>query len=359
MVDSAVRKSKPAAKKIQSLRGCIPDVSPLQAEALRGFFAASRHWLLGDGGVLQFTPGQPSAEGETFGVDAEGTRLQLRLESDAAMQPAPSSLHWSDYQGRARLLAWSLAHETSLMRLSEVLGVSLLPIEQDSAQEGVADEAVWLAFATGDDHRVGAAPLRGALRLPVGWLARLQARAEPVYDDDPLPPLGSLHGLPVPILLGFDGPTLAPADWQRLRPGDVVVIGSGMPPVHARASRYTWPLAAGPDGWRITAAAQTLSFPSEQSMMNDESRDDDAGAAGEPGSSDAIARNLPVQLAFDIGRTEVSLGELAALQPGYVFPLPAHLEGANVTIRANGRAAGRGEVVAVGSTLGVRLLSWD
>ena len=94
-------------------------------------------------------------------------------------------------------------------------------------------------------------------------------------------------------------------------------------------------------------------------MMNDESRDDDAGVAGEPGSSDAIARNLPVQLAFDIGRTEVSLGELAALQPGYVFPLPAHLEGANVTIRANGRAAGRGEVVAVGSTLGVRLLSWD
>ena len=34
-------------------------------------------------------------------------------------------------------------------------------------------------------------------------------------------------------------------------------------------------------------------------------------------------------------------------------------EGANVTIRANGRVAGQGELVAVGDTLGVRLLSWS
>ena len=74
---------------------------------------------------------------------------------------------------------------------------------------------------------------------------------------------------------------------------------------------------------------------------------------------DAGARKLPVKIEFEIGRLEMSVGELSALQPGYVFALPAHLEGANVTIRANGRAAGRGEVVAVGDTLGVRLLSWS
>ena len=53
------------------------------------------------------------------------------------------------------------------------------------------------------------------------------------------------------------------------------------------------------------------------------------------------------------------LSDIAGLQPGYVFALPAHLEGANVTIRANGRVAGQGELVAVGDTLGVRLLSWS
>ena len=41
-----------------------------------------------------------------------------------------------------------------------------------------------------------------------------------------------------------------------------------------------------------------------------------------------------------------------------MFPVPAQLEGANVTIRANGEAVGQGELVSVGDTLGVRLLGW-
>ena len=82
--------------------------------------------------------------------------------------------------------------------------------------------------------------------------------------------------------------------------------------------------------------------------------DESAATAGED-----PARSLPVRVEFEIGQVELSLGELADLQPGYVFALPAHLEGANVVIRANGRASGRGEVVAVGDTLGVRLLSWS
>lgn len=95
--------------------------------------------------------------------------------------------------------------------------------------------------------------------------------------------------------------------------------------------------------------------------MNDESPNDAPGAdtGADAAGGEAIARNLPVQLAFDVGRVEVSIGDLAALQPGYVFALPAQLQGANVTIRANGRIAGRGEVVAVGDTLGVRLLAWE
>lgn len=360
MADNAVRKLKPAARKIHSLRDRIPAVPPARAEALRTFFAAPRRWLLGDGGALRFVPGAAAVEGEAFCIDAEGTRLQLRLETDAAVPPAASGLHWSDYQGRARLLAWSLAHETSLMRLSEVLGVSLLPLEQGDRQaEDPQDDAIWLAFASEHDRDARVVPLRGALRAPVAWVARLQSRAEPIYEDDPLPPLGVLQALPVPVLLGFDGPRLDPADWQRLRPGDVVVIGNGrVPPMQARAPHCLWPLAAAPDGWRIASAAQALPFPLEHSTMNDESPNGTGGSA-EPDNGEAIARTLPVQLAFDIGRVEINIGDLAALQPGYVFALSANLEGANVTIRANGRAAGRGEVVAVGNTLGVRLLSWD
>src|SRR3546814_2588586 len=125
---------------------------------------------------------------------------------------------------------------------------------------------------------------------------------------------------------------------------------------------YTTLFRSAPDGWRIAAAAQPLPSPTEPSMTNDETPNDAEGAqdaGAEAGSGDALVRNLPVQLAFDIGRLEVSVGDLASLQPGYVFALPAQLQGANVTIRANGRTAGRGEVVAMGDTIGVRLLAWE
>jgi len=87
---------------------------------------------------------------------------------------------------------------------------------------------------------------------------------------------------------------------------------------------------------------------------NDTPQNDDANAAAED-----PAGRLPVEVEFEVGKLELRLGEIAALQPGYVFALPVHLEGANVTIRANGRVAGQGELVAVGDTLGVRLLSWS
>ena len=81
--------------------------------------------------------------------------------------------------------------------------------------------------------------------------------------------------------------------------------------------------------------------------------EDTAAAVEDP------AGRLPVDVEFEVGKVELKLSDIAALQPGYVFALPTHLEGANVTIRANGRVAGQGELVAVGDTLGVRLLSWS
>ncbi|HEY9541911.1 MAG TPA: hypothetical protein VIR05_09795, partial [Luteimonas sp.] len=105
MPDSAVRKPEQAAKKpapeksaemqpagkkpverskphARDLRGSIPEVAPAQAEALRGLFAAHRKWPLGDGVALRFVPGAAPAPDETFSVDAQGTRLRLRLDAD-------------------------------------------------------------------------------------------------------------------------------------------------------------------------------------------------------------------------------------------------------------------------------------
>src|SRR3546814_13574705 len=96
------------------------------------------------------------------------------------------------------------------MRLSEVLGTSLVP--QEPADDEIADDdAVWLAFATDGAAETVVAPLRGAMRFPVDWLSRLRDRAEHVYVDDPLPRPGAMRALPVPVPVGFEGQRLAHA----------------------------------------------------------------------------------------------------------------------------------------------------
>ena len=67
---------------------------------------------------------------------------------------------------------------------------------------------------------------------------------------------------------------------------------------------------------------------------------------------------LPVQLLFEIGQIASSVGQLRTLGAGFTFELPA-LPDRLVTIRANGRAIGQGEIVDLGDKLGVRVTHWE
>ena len=366
------RRATPAVAKApaaQPLRGRIPALAPAHAQALRGFFSAPHTWLLADHGLMHFSPGRATAPAETFELDAEGTRVGLRLQATAVA--IGDGLHWSDFDGPSRILAWSLAHEPQLMRLSEALGVALAPLLEPGDGQAQAEATAWLDFLVEDDSSADdpdaarrAPSLQGTLRLPVAWFERLLARAEPPFADDPPPPLGRWRGLPAGVSIGFEVPPLSAADWGALAPGSVFVAGHGgrRPAFYARACGRTWPLAPVAGGWRIDGPAQhlprtqeTAAMSENQSSPGDAGRDGDAPAPADP---DAATRALPVQVAFEIGRQEMPIGRLAELQPGYVFPVPSQLEGANVTIRANGEAVGQGELVSVGDTLGVRLLSW-
>src|SRR3546814_17434987 len=104
------------------------------------------------------------------------------------------------------------------MRLSEVLGTSLVP--QEPADDEIADDdAVWLAFATAGAAEPVVAPLRGAMRFPVDWLSRLRDRAEPVYEDDPRPRPDRLRDLRVRVQVGFEGASRATARRPGLAAG--------------------------------------------------------------------------------------------------------------------------------------------
>lgn len=73
--------------------------------------------------------------------------------------------------------------------------------------------------------------------------------------------------------------------------------------------------------------------------------------------TDAAAA-LPVTLAVEVARVSLTLGELARLEPGSAFPLPAPRDG-RVVLRLGERPVARGQLVEIEGALGVRLESLE
>lgn len=79
-----------------------------------------------------------------------------------------------------------------------------------------------------------------------------------------------------------------------------------------------------------------------------------AGADAAPAISEALLRELPVQIACEIGRITLSAREVLELRPGAVVPVGRPLAGP-VDLTAGGRIIARGELVDVEGEIGVRV----
>jgi len=78
--------------------------------------------------------------------------------------------------------------------------------------------------------------------------------------------------------------------------------------------------------------------------------------SGPAGLHDPDLDDLPVRLVFEVGRVQLSLGELQRLAPGALVPLARPVD-EPLDIMANGRRLGRGTLVQIGESLGVRIVS--
>lgn len=79
-----------------------------------------------------------------------------------------------------------------------------------------------------------------------------------------------------------------------------------------------------------------------------------AAAAAAGGADLGRLQNVPVELAIEIGRTRMTIGEALALGPGSVVTV-GRLAGDPVDLLVNGRVIARGEVVAIDEELGLRI----
>ena len=69
--------------------------------------------------------------------------------------------------------------------------------------------------------------------------------------------------------------------------------------------------------------------------------------------------DVELAVSFDMGELACPLAELTAIQPGHVFDLERPIESALVRIRIGGRLVGRGQLVAIGEKLGVRIVEFN
>jgi type III secretion protein Q len=160
--------------------------------------------------------------------------------------------------------------------------------------------------------------------------------------------------LPVPVSLRFAAATLTLGDVRDLSPGDVVIVdehgGADGTAVAVIAEQFVAPIQLNSAGGVLTAyPTRGCGSPWEWSM-NNESEPPRRSAPDASGLDD-----LPLRIVFEVGRLELSLGDLRQMAPGTVLPLARPFDEA-LDIVANGRRIGRGEIVRIGDSLGVRVI---
>jgi flagellar motor switch/type III secretory pathway protein FliN len=75
----------------------------------------------------------------------------------------------------------------------------------------------------------------------------------------------------------------------------------------------------------------------------------------EPASFESISvADIPIKITLEVSRFEVSLNELSHMEPGY--KLPIEINPRIVHLTSSGKAIGKGEMIEIGDTIGVKIL---
>ena len=331
----------------QSVRRRLRQLAPEAARALRDLFH-NREYVTLEGTpntTWRFGPAETLSPPAAI-LDGVHEKLSLIVTNDGWVERL-GEREWWDFTGESRLLAWALAHTGLLEGLGRILREPLMPSALIDGVPVEAETNVALQFSasTGDGRQT-----TGCVSLSPAMVARLASFAG-WHRCVPKP--GPWLRLPGRLRLELPGISFPLGVLRASEMGDVLILGDRticwrslqvvLTGSRAEERLHAW--SATYDGRNLIAGANPPNSTVELIMSD-------------PNAISA-ADSIPVSLDFDLGNLAVPLGELAALQPGYVFELPNSLDSVRVVIRANGTRVGHGELVAVGDVLGVQLLSLE
>ncbi len=292
-------------------------------------------------------------QGRVAGVQLEVAFGGQRLDNAAWVVPArlgTAALQLHLDEGLFERLLGSLSLQRDLESLPTVLQSVLL-------EQALLPWIEPLEAALGQPLSLDAEPRRGDVSLtlqlsadgaPLGTLTLelSLAAAQRIADllTHHVPP--ARHALPtltLSLALHCGWQTLSLGELRSLQPGDVLMLdcpadADGLLVLagghrHARFKRQQ-------AGLQLLEAWQPINPTMENAMGQD--------------ADDAQLDDVPLTLICQIGSLQMPLGELRELGEGSVLALQ-HGDAQRVELMVNGRCVGRGELVAIGDGLGVRL----
>jgi type III secretion system YscQ/HrcQ family protein len=327
------------------ITGTEVELQPLALEKVRPLFARTVQVIAGSNRPVAFTwNGQPavlkfsavkslSPAARVARVIVDGHEFQVQLERLPDVSALSAALAGLDLEVLPAELACGViaaALETGLNQLKGK-GVDVVLAELLPAGSPVKAEAESLAFVVEKDGDPGW--IRGTLKgddAGLEHLAQLMARV-------PAQAVRSLNTLP--LLLSF-------------------IAGR----VTLSQQEFRDAVLADLQGWRIQGTCEVLiagrrhaaatwrdkTLTIQQFIMSEPAP---TPAATEPL---ALVDQLEVELTFLVGTHAATLEQLRSLAPGACIELPTPANQA-VTICANGRAIGKGELLDIGNRIGVRI----
>ncbi|MDG4884018.1 type III secretion system cytoplasmic ring protein SctQ [Mesorhizobium sp. WSM4884] len=207
----------------------------------------------------------------------------------------------------------------------------------------VSGETPFAFVLTGKDESIGCVLTTNdtGLVVRIGRLLDELGRTRP-----PVP-----AEFPLPICLRRGPLAITLGELQTLQPDDVVLFRDAEEMAAlVIGERLYAPVALTADGPQLLAAPTAIAGSNWEWTMN-QNTPPPAGQTLEESTLD----ELVIALAFEVARTAMPLAEIRQLAPGAIVPL-ADVAEATVDILANGRRVGRGEIVRIGESLGVRIV---
>lgn len=217
--------------------------------------------------------------------------------------------------------------------------IAIASVEQ---KDTVLEETAFAFALTGKDETIGCTLHTDSADLAVQAGRFLDAIGEVT------PPVPA--EFPLPVCLWRHALTISLGELQGLQPGDVVLLDDEEEEAAlVIAERLYAPAVLTASGPQLLAAPTAIAGSKWEWTMNQ-----NAPPHADQALEESTLDELPVALAFELGRTAMPLGEVRQLAPGAIVPL-VNVTKEMVDIIANGKRVGRGEIVRIGESLGVRV----